>query len=48
MKRKTLYLAVASVIFSGSPLMAQDDDLLVSRSAPEGAGDITEIITLGE
>lgn len=49
MKRKTLTLAVASVLFSSAPLLAQDDELLQSaRSAPVGAGDITEIVTLGE
>ena len=48
MKRKTLYLVVASLIFSSSNLLAQQDDLQVTRSASAGVGDITEIVTLGE
>jgi len=46
MKRKALYLAIASVIFSSPAVLAQDDNLQSARSAP--GGDITEIVTLGE
>ena len=47
MKRKTLTLAIASTLFASTGLSAQDDELQsATRAAP--AGDITEIVTLGE
>jgi len=48
MKLKILTLAIASVAFTSTSLIAQEDALQDASSAPLASGDITEIVTLGE
>lgn len=48
MKIKILTLAIASITFTSNLLIAQEDAAAGIGSAPPAAGEITEIVTLGE